>query len=143
MKVSLYEAVGGHATLVRVHKKFYDKVYAHPWLGNFFEGHSQAAIEARQTSFMADKMGGPDYIGKPLKQAHENMYITEELVILRHQLLADALREAEIDEALAARWLRIDIAFMKQMVKPSIQAFYEEYNFPFKRRIIIPRPANS
>ncbi len=143
MKRSLYEAVGGHATLIRVHKIFYDTVYAHPWLGKFFEGHSQAAIEARQTSFMADKMGGPDYIGKPLKQAHENMYITEELAILRHQLLADALREAEIDAALAGRWLRIDIAFMKQMVKPSIQAFYGEYHFRFKRRIIIPRPANS
>ncbi len=141
MKHSLYNAVGGHSTLMKVHKIFYDKVYAHHWLKQFFEGHNQAAIEARQTLFMAEKMGGPEYIGKPLKQAHENMYITEELATLRHQLLTEALQEARIDNALSERWLRIDSAFMQQTIKPSMAAFYKNYKFTYKPRIIIPKPA--
>ncbi len=143
MKHSLYDAVGGHSTLVKAHKIFYDKVYAHPWLKQFFEGHDQAAIEARQTSFMAEKMGGPEYIGKPLKQAHENMYITEELAMLRHALLAESLCEAEIENELSERWLRIDSAFMQQTIKPSMDAFYKDYKFTYKQRIIIPKPVES
>jgi len=44
MKQSLFDAVGGLPTLQKVHKIFYDKVYAHPWLDPFFEGHSQEAL---------------------------------------------------------------------------------------------------
>ncbi|MFA6921488.1 MAG: group 1 truncated hemoglobin, partial [Gallionella sp.] len=80
MTQTLYEAVGGLPTLQKAHKIFYDKIYAHNWLGQFFAGHNQQAIEDRQTSFMAEKMGSTDrYLGKDLKMVHEAMYITREL----------------------------------------------------------------
>jgi len=140
-KQSLFEAVGGLPTLQQVHKIFYDKVYAHPWIGRFFEGHEQAAIENRQTEFMAEKMGsGEKYPGKPLRQVHENMYISDELVALRTKLLRDALREAGVDDTLAERWMRIDAAFARQVVKPSMAAFYRDYSFAYKQRIIHPKP---
>lgn len=138
---SLYEEVGGLACLQQVHKIFYDKVYAHPWLGQFFAGHDQAAIEGRQTSFMGEKMGGPKYVGKPLRQVHEHMFVPPKLSEIRHQLLADALQEAGVTAELAERWLKIDAAFMKQVTKPSIEAFYRDYHFTYKRRIIHPEPA--
>lgn len=138
---SLFDAVGGLPTLQRVHKIFYDKVYAHPWLGRFFEGHDQAAIENRQTSFMAEKMGAPvEYMGKHPKMAHRHMYITEELFEVRRALLADALCEAGVSDELAERWLRIDSAFMKSIVKGSIAEFYRE-SFKYERRLIIPKPS--
>ncbi len=140
MKQTLFDAVGGEATLARVHKIFYDKIYAHPWLQQFFAGHDQAAIEGRQTGFMGEKMGGPPYLGKPLPQVHENMYISPELYALRHRLLADSLKEAGITGELAERWLRIDNAFRRQISKDSIEAFYRDYRFSYKRRIIIPKP---
>ena len=143
MKPSLYEAVGGLPTLQQVHKIFYDKIYVHPWLKQFFAGHNQEAIEGRQTSFMSEKMGGPKYLGKPLKQVHENMYITQELFELRQQLLRESLQEAEVTEELIGRWLKIDNAFMKQIIKPSVEAFYRDYHFTFKQRIIIPKPQGS
>ena len=137
---TLFDAVGGLPVLQRVHKIFYDKVYAHPWLGQFFEGHSQEAIENRQTSFMAEKMGGPvEYMGKHPKMAHRHMYITEELFELRRQLLEDSLREAGVSDQLSERWLRIDSAFMKNIVKDSIESFYQE-SFKYERRLIIPKP---
>lgn len=143
MKQSLYEAVGGLPTLEKVHKIFYDKIYAHPWLKQFFAGHNQEAIEGRQTSFMGEKMGGPNYLGKPIKQVHENMYISQELYEVRHGILKDALHEAGVPETLAKRWLKIDNAFMRQIIKDSIESFYRDYHFTFKQRIIIPKPQSG
>lgn len=143
MKQSLYDAVGGLPTLEKVHKIFYDKIYIHPWLKQFFAGHNQEAIEGRQTSFMGEKMGGPKYMGKPLKQVHENMYITQELFELRQQLLRESLQEAGVTEELIERWLKIDNAFMKQIIKPSVETFYRDYHFTFKQRIIIPKPRKA
>lgn len=143
MKASLYEAVGGLPTLEKVHKIFYDKIYAHPWLKQFFAGHNQEAIEGRQTSFMSEKMGGPKYLGKPLKQVHENMYITQELFEVRHEILKASLQEAGLTDEFITRWLKIDNAFMKQIIKPSVETFYRDYHFTFKQRIIIPKPPST
>lgn len=142
-KQSLYDAVGGQSTLQKVHKIFYDKVYAHPWLKQFFEGFNQQIIEDKQTSFMGEKMGGPQYLGKPIKQVHENMYLPEQLLDIRHNLLKESLQEAGVEPTLIVRWLKIDYAFMKSICKESIESFYRDYRFPFKRRIIIPEPVNK
>ncbi len=140
MKPTLFDAIGGLPTLQRAHKIFYDKVYAHYWLKHFFAGHSQEAIESRQTSFMAEKMGGPVvYWGKEMKYAHEAMYITRELFEVRHALLEESLCEAGVPEDLRERWLRIDSAFIKLIVKDSIASFYS-VTWPYKQRIIVPEP---
>ncbi len=138
-KQSLLEAVGGYPTLEKVHKIFYDKVYAHPWLGKFFEGHDQTSIEKRQSAFMAEKMGGPkEYMGKQPYMAHRNMYITDELFDLRQAILRESLEEFGLDEALIERWLKIDGAFRKQIVKPSMEDFYHE-TWKYEKRVIIPK----
>lgn len=139
MKQTLFTAVGGLPTLQKVHKVFYDKIYAHAWLQQFFIGHNQQAIEDRQTSFMAEKMGGPaEYWGKDPKMAHRHMYITQELFDIRQQLLHESLQEAGVSEDLAQRWLKIDSAFKRQIVKPSIEDFYHT-TWKYEKRIIIPK----
>jgi hemoglobin len=142
-KPTLFDEIGGLPTLQRAHKIFYDKVYAHDWLKQFFAGHSQEAIENRQTAFMAEKMGGPvEYWGKEMKYAHEAMFITRELFEVRHGLLEESLREAGVPEELRERWLRIDSAFMKHIVKDSIESFYS-VTWPYKQRIIVPKPGDD
>jgi hemoglobin len=137
---TLFDAIGGLPTLRKVHKIFYDKIYAHDWLTLFFAGHDQQSIENRQTKFMAEKMGGPvEYYGKQPLMAHRHMYITRELFDLRHELLKASLREAGIADDLARRWLKIDYAFMRQIVKPSIESFYQT-TFQYEKRLIIPKP---
>jgi len=139
-KPSLFELVGGLPVLEQVHKLFYDKVYAHEWLGQFFIGHDQSSIEQRQTLFMAEKMGGDvDYWGKQPEMAHRQMYITRELFDLRHELLHQALVEADVAEELIERWLAIDNAFIRVIVKDSIESFYSN-SFNFEQRVIVPRP---
>lgn len=139
-KCSLFELAGGLPVLQRVHKIFYDKVYAHPWLGKFFEGLSQEAIEFRQTAFMARKMGaGSNYFGKEPKMAHRQMYITEELFQIRRTLLEQSLLEAGVPAAIRERWLRIDSAFKRHVVKASVEDFYKT-TWKYEKRRIIPRP---
>jgi len=139
-KETLLDAVGGLPTLEKVHKIFYDNIYAHPWIGQFFAGHNQASIEKRQTRFMAEKMGGDvSYFGKDMKMAHRQMFISEELFELRSQLLRESLEEAGVPTALAKRWLKIDSAFKRQIVKESIQSFYA-WTWKYEKRVIIPKP---
>ncbi|MFA6921916.1 MAG: group 1 truncated hemoglobin, partial [Gallionella sp.] len=110
------------------------------WLGQFFAGHNQQAIEDRQTSFMAEKMGSTDrYLGKDLKMVQEAMYITRELFDIRHALLDESLKETGVEDELRERWLRIDSAFMQKIIKPSIEAMYDN-DWQYKKPIIIPKP---
>jgi len=141
MSESLYQSIGGMPTLDRVHKIFYDKLYAHPWLGKFFVGHDQASIEKRQSLFMAEKMGARDvtYYGKQPKMAHRHLFITQEMYDLRHQILRDSLLEAGIDGEPLERWLRIDNAFHRQIVKPSVEEFYKT-GWLFEPRVLINKP---
>lgn len=140
MANSLFDDVGGLATLQRVHKIFYDKIYAQPWLKQFFAGHNQQAIENRQTAFMAEKMGGDVvYMGKQPKMAHRAMYISDELFDLRQQLLRESLIEAGVTPALQQRWLKLDNAFRPAIVKQSIAEFYHT-SWLYEKRVIIPRP---
>ncbi|TLS68285.1 group 1 truncated hemoglobin [Mariprofundus erugo] len=140
-KQSLFELVGGRPTLERVHTRFYDKVYAHPWLGQFFQGHSQQAIELRQTQFMGWKMGGDIiYPGMELELAHRRMYITPELLKLRQELLRSALAEEEIEPALIDRWLKIDAAFWRQIQNDSLASF-RAIDLKYEQPLVIPDPA--
>ena len=139
-KETLFDAIGGLPTLEKVHKIFYDKIYAHPWIGQFFVGHNQASIEKRQTRFMTEKMrGDAQYFAKDMKMAHRHMYITEELFELRSQLLRESLEDAGISPDLAKRWLKIDSAFKRQVVKESIQSFYS-WTWKYEKRVIVPKP---
>jgi len=140
---TLFNAIGGLETIKNVHKIFYDKIYAHDWLKLFFAGHNQQSIENRQTAFMAEKMGAAiAYYGKEPLMAHRHMYITKELYDIRHQLLKESLQEAGVPNELAVRWLKIDYAFIRQIVKPSVEAFYQT-TFNYEKRIIIPRPRHG
>jgi hemoglobin len=135
----LFDEIGGLPTLQDVHKRFYDKVYAHPWLKHFFAGHHQQAIEQRQTSFIAEKMGGPvQYPGKHPRMAHRHMYITNELFDIRKALLRQSLVEAGVRADLIPRWLKLDEAFRRVIVKDSIAGFYKT-TWRYEKRIIVPK----
>jgi len=140
MKQSMFDAIGGLAVMEGIHTSFYDKVYAHPWLGKFFEGHDQRAIELRQTQFMAEKMGGDaPYPGKELPLAHRRMYITEELLKVRQVLLREAIEEAGISPTLVDRWLKVDQAFWGKIKKDSLSEF-QKTDFKYEQPVVIEKP---
>lgn len=120
MRTSTFELVGGRPTLERVHRRFYSLVFAHPWLSQYFRHVTRERLESQQTDFMQAALGGPDrYSGMMPKHAHRHMYITEELFLARHELLRRALFESGVSSEAAARWLRIDAAFGRSLIKRS------------------------
>lgn len=140
MTQSLFQSVGGLPTLEKVHKIFYDHVYAHDWLKSFFEGHNQQFIEDRQTAFMGQKMGGDvAYKGRTLDSAHRYMYIPPELFEVRREILRQSLQEAGVSETHIEQWLQIDGAFFKQIVDDSMGDFYAN-SWKYQKRVIVPRP---
>jgi len=139
-KQTLFDQLGGLPTLTRVHTRFYDKIYAHPWLKQFFEGHAQAAIELRQTQFMAEKFGADmPYPGMALELAHRRMFITQDLLELRRDLLCEALQEEHVPEKLIERWLKIDGAFWKDIRNDSLASF-SEIDLKYEQPLIVPEP---
>jgi hemoglobin len=139
-KAPLFELVGGLPLIERVHKRFYDKIYTHPWLGRFFEGHAQEAIELRQTQFMAEKFGADlRYPGQELELAHRRMYIPEELLKLRQSILRESLEDEQVPEELIRRWLKIDHAFWSKIRNDSLASF-SEVDLKYERPLIVPDP---
>ena len=115
---TILENLGGRPILERVHKVFYDKLYEHPWLKLFFSDIDQKTIEDQQTDFMVSNMGGGKiYSGALPKNAHKHMFIDHEMFDLRQDLLQASLDECKVPSALAERWMRIDGAFRKSIVK--------------------------
>ncbi len=134
---TLYDRLGGKPTYVKVHKIFYDKAYAHPWLSRYFTDKPQELLENQQTDFMIQLMGGPKcYAGKAPKSAHQHMLITDELYELRAQLLSESITEAGISNALRDEWIAADATFQRALVKTSEDECVRAYptqpilNFP-------------
>ncbi len=125
---TLFENVGGRSTLERVHKVFYDKLYDHPWLKQFFSEIDQKTIENQQTDFMVSNMGGGKiYSGALPKSGHKHLFITAEMFDLRGEILKESLDECGVPADLAERWLRIDDAFRKSIVKEDASQCEKRY----------------
>ena len=115
---SLYERIGGHDTIERVHRIFYNAMYAHPWLGRIVENWDQTLLENQQTDFMASNMGGPKrYSGAFPGPGHQHIFITNEMFDIRQSLLRSAIQQVGVAAELEERWIRIDEAFRHQIVK--------------------------
>jgi hemoglobin len=128
-KTKLVDRVGGPAGIARVHKLFYDKLYSHAWIGQFFAKIERSSIEAQQTDFMTMLFGGSKsiYSGRMPIDAHEHIMITEELFNLRSSLLKESLVEAGLKEPEISDWLRIDGAFKKVLVKETVSQCRKRY----------------
>lgn len=134
---TLLQEVGGKTVLEKVHKHFYDELYKHPWLKNYFLHIDQKIIENQQTDFMIANMGGGKiYSGGMPKNVHRHMHISEELFDLRSKILRESVLACGVPEDMADRWIRIDSAFKHSLVKKSVddceKRFFtdEILNFP-------------
>ncbi len=75
---SLYERIGGEATIAELIPAFYARVLADPELAPFFKHASIEKLHVMQREFFAMATGGPvRYTGKPLAHAHHGHGITK------------------------------------------------------------------
>jgi len=117
---TLFNRIGGLEGLRKVHKTFYDKMFAHPWLKQFFVDHPQEIFENQQTNFMAGLMGGPKiYAGKTPKMAHQNILITDDMFEMRSKILSQSIKDAGIADEIREEWLDADRTLKRAIVKSS------------------------
>lgn len=126
---SLFDQIGGKSTLQRIAKRFYDKVYADPWLKLFFKNTRQEIIESQQVDFMSGALGGPRiFSGRMPIDAHTHINITPELFAAREKLLLEALQEENAPRELIDRWLKIEHAFKAHLLKDSVADCKKRWN---------------
>jgi len=80
-KKPLYERLGGSEGIGKIFDEVGGRMAADPLLAKFFQGQSQEALMAqrnRAIEFLCHETGGPcAYSGRPLKQVHGSLAITE------------------------------------------------------------------
>ena len=109
-KTSLYDRIGGSEAIGKIFDEVGGRMAADPELAKFFQGQSQEALMAqrqRAIEFLCHETGGPcTYSGRPLKEAHASLNITESQwkAFLKHltaTLDNQKIGEKEKDEFLA------------------------------------------
>jgi len=94
---TLYEKIGGASTVEAVVEDFYNRILADKVLLGFFADTDMDRQKQSQTAFITMALGGPNnYDGKPMKEAHAGMGITELHFDKVTTYLAQALRSAGI-----------------------------------------------
>lgn len=119
-KLELFEKMGGRNSLIKINKVFYDKVYQHAWLRQYFLAIPQEHIENQQIDFMQKVLGGANvYVGKSPPASHNHMFIPNELFEVRKQLLIEAFEETQADAELIEKWLALDESFRRLIINES------------------------
>ena len=141
MAMSFIDEIGGKDCIARVHKILYSKLLSHPWLKDFFVGLERWHLEDQQTDFMADLFGGEPkcYHGRLPMNAHQHIFITEEVFMIRHNLLAESLTEANVENSLKERWLQFDMSMKAAIIKETVDDCEGRYRT--EKILVVPKPA--
>lgn len=102
--VSDYERVGGGASIRVVVDRFYDLVLGDERLVSYFVDSDMPQLKRHQALLIAQVLGGPAaYDGRELREAHAGMDIGRGDFALVVAYLAQALREAGVEEEVINR----------------------------------------
>ena len=102
---SLYQRLGGEATLEAAIDLFHQKILNDHRIRHFFEGVDMARLQQHQTRFLGYAFSGPaDYTGRNMREAHrrvvEEMGLDDSHVDAWLENLVEALRELDVAEDL-------------------------------------------
>jgi len=105
MTATLYERIGGEATVMAAVNLFYAKIMKDELTRPFFENLDMNAQVKKQIAFMSRVLGGPiEYRGKNLRQAHAQLVAERGLndghfdAVVQH--LAATLEELGVEQDL-------------------------------------------
>jgi len=118
---NVLERMGGYDTILRIHTRFYERIFDDPWIGQFFRGKHESTLARKQTEFMVASFGGENlYKGDTPAQVHMHMYITHEQLEARETILRWAIAEEGLNDELIEYWLQIDRGFWGGIEKDSV-----------------------
>lgn len=138
--MAFLDDIGGKERVAEVHTILYDKLLSHPWLKGFFTGFERWHLEDQQTDFMADLFGGtPCYQGRHPMYGHQHIFITEEVFMIRHALLGEALAAAKVSEDHKEHWLNLDLGMKAAIVKGSVDEC--EGRYKMEKVLVVLKPS--
>jgi hemoglobin len=95
---------------------FYQRVLADPELAGWFDGVDMRRLRAHQTAFLLFALGGPEsYTGRPLREAHAGLRITDAAFDAIIEQLVLALEGAGMASGVIAQ-LRTRLARMRSQI---------------------------
>ncbi len=116
--MKIYDELPDKRIIYRINVRFYEKVYADPWLSKVFKNTKQDHITNQQTHFITAALGGPNnYSGRMVSNAHPHIFISENMFEHRAQLLHEAFVEMHAPAILIEKWTKIDASFKNVLVK--------------------------
>jgi len=110
--------------LAAVVHAFYDRVYAHPWIGQYFAHVDQAHQELKLVRFLQmswDDQSFSEMQAQYLQQEHAHMYIPAALFDLRDRLFSEAVRACGHGEREVEAFLQFNGRWRPHVVKDSIE----------------------
>jgi len=117
----LYMLVQGRPGLRPVIECFYDKVYADPWIGQFFHEVDKSRQARRLEDFLCSGAPGEAVFDGPLPSvAHAHMFITQAMLKRRTELLQAAILELGHPQEVVRVWLRADALWHSAVRKTSV-----------------------
>ena len=122
-----------------INETFYDAIFDDPWLGQVFDGVPEEHIKNQQTDFIVGAFGGDNvYVGRSPRDAHPHIMIETDMWELRELYLIKAFEKNNAPDWLQEKWLKIDEAFKKNIIKFSVTECSGRY--PNEPIIDIPNP---
>jgi hemoglobin len=98
-RATLYDRIGGEATVTRLMDSFYERVLADPELAPFFREVSIQKVRSMQTLFFCAALDGPfEYSGRPLAAVHHGRGIRPPHLARFVGHLLTTLRDLELEE---------------------------------------------
>lgn len=77
--MTLYDAIGGEASVTAAVDDFYARVLADPELSGFFGATALPRLKAHQRAFITLALGGPPaYQGRSMTEAHSGLGIADQ-----------------------------------------------------------------
>jgi hemoglobin len=96
---SLYDRLGGEATVTALIDTFYERIIADDDLRPFFEHSSMDTLRRMQREFIAAALGGPIvYAGRSIREAHAGRGITKKHLALFIEHLMESLKVHDISD---------------------------------------------
>lgn len=100
MDGTLFLKYGGTPLLQDIVDDFYSKAVQHEALKHYFAGHDIERLKNHQAAFLAVLMGAPPalYTGRGMKEAHEQLKVTEEAFNVVASILRESLGDGGMEE---------------------------------------------
>lgn len=122
-----------------VNEVFYDEIFEDEWFKDVFVGVDIDIIKSQQTDFILGALGGPKrYGGRSPKDAHPHIFIQEDMWKKREEYLLKAFEKNNTPEWIRKKWLAIDEAFKRHILKDSLSDCHGRYRT--EEVIYVPNP---